>query len=361
MRATAQLHQLGQSLWLDNITRSLLTGGTLKRYIDELSITGLTSNPTIFDHAISHGSDYDVAIREKRAAGYSDEELFFDIALEDITTAADLFLPIHVLTDGVDGWVSLEVSPKLAYDTASTVAAARALNARAARTNLFIKIPGTREGLPAIEQAIFGGVPVNVTLLFSPDQYLAAADAYLRGLERRLDAGLSLAVASVASLFISRWDVAVAERVPVEMHDTLGIAVAKQTYKAYRDLLDSPRFERLANVGARPQRLLWASTGTKDPAASDVLYLKALQAPFTINTMPEATLLDFADHGAITDLLCADGGDAEAILARFAHAGINIGSLATQLQEQGANAFVRSWDDLLDRIAAKSHQLAAAR
>jgi transaldolase len=360
MRPTAQLHQLGQSLWLDNITRALLTTGTLKGYIDELSITGLTSNPTIFDHAISHGTDYDIAIRDKRPDGMSDEELFFDIALQDITTAADLFLPIHMTTDGVDGWVSLEVSPKLAYDTASTLAAAKALHARAARPNLFIKIPGTREGLPAIEHATFAGIPVNVTLLFSGEQYLAAADAYLRGLERRLDAGLSLAVASVASLFISRWDVAVAERVPVEMRDLLGIAVARQTYKAYRELIDSPRFGRLANAGARPQRLLWASTGTKDPAASDVLYLKALQAPFTINTMPEATLLDFADHGAIADLLPADGGDAETVLARFAQAGVSVDSLAAQLQKQGAESFVQSWNDLLERIAAKSHQLAAA-
>jgi transaldolase len=360
VKPTAQLHQLGQSLWLDNITRALLTSGTLKRYIDDLSVTGLTSNPTIFDHAITHGTDYDIAIRERRAAGHSDEELFFDIALEDLTTAADLFLPIHVSTDGVDGWVSLEVSPKLADDTASTIAAAKALHARAARTNLFIKIPGTPEGLPAIEQAIFAGIPVNVTLLFSREQYLAAAGAYLRGLERRLDVGQSLAVASVASLFISRWDVAVAERVPVEMHDLLGIAVAKQTYKAYRELIDSPRFERLANAGARPQRLLWASTGTKDPAASDVLYLKALQAPFTINTMPEATLLDFADHGEVAELLPADGGDAETILARFAQAGVNVDSLAAQLQQQGADAFVESWNDLLERIAAKSHKLAAA-
>ena len=361
MTPTAQLHQLGQSLWLDNITRALLTSGTLKHYIDDLSVTGLTSNPTIFDHAISQGTDYDIAILEKRTAGRSDEDVFFDIALEDITTAADLFLPIHVLTDGVDGWVSLEVSPKLAYDAATTLEAARALYARAERPNLFIKIPGTPEGLPAIEQAIFAGVPVNITLLFSRDQYVAAADAYLRGLERRLDAGLSLAVTSVASLFISRWDVAVAERVPVEMHDILGIAVAKQTYKAYRDLIDSSRFERLANAGARPQRLLWASTGTKDPAASDVLYLTALQAAFTINTMPEATLLDFADHGTITDPLAADGGDAEAVLARFAATGVDVPGLATQLQKEGADSFVRSWDDLLKRIAAKSHQLAPAR
>jgi transaldolase len=359
VRPTAQLHQLGQSLWLDNITRALLTSGTLKHYIDELSITGLTSNPTIFDHAISHGTDYDISIREKRAAAGSDEELFFEIALEDITMAADLFLPIHMTTDGVDGWVSLEVSPKLAHDTETTLAAARALHARAARPNLFIKIPGTREGLPAIEEAIFAGVPINVTLLFSREQYLAAAGAYLRGLERRLKAGLSLAVSSVASLFISRWDVAVAERVPVELHDRLGIGVAKQTYTAYRELIDSPRFGRLANAGARPQRLLWASTGTKDPAASDVLYLKALQAPFTINTMPEATLQDFADHGEIGELLPAHGGDAEETLARFAQAGVDLDALAARLQEQGAESFVQSWNDLLECITAKSHQLAA--
>jgi transaldolase len=361
MKPTQRLHELGQSIWLDNITRALLTSGTLKRYIDELSVTGLTSNPTIFDHAISKGSDYDVAIRDKLAAGRSGEDLFFDVALEDITAAADLFRPIHVATDGVDGWVSLEVSPKLAYDTASTLAAAEALHARAARPNLLIKIPGTPEGLPAIEEAIFAGVPVNVTLLFSREQYLAAAEAYLRGLERRLAAGLSLAVGSVASLFVSRWDRAVAQRVPPEMRNRLGIAVAKQTYKAYRDLMDSPRFGRLANAGARPQRLLWASTGTKDPAASDVLYINALQAPFTINTMPEETLLDFAAHGEIGGLLPADGGDAEATLARFARAGVDVGALAARLQKEGADAFVQSWDDLLDRIAAKSDLLASAR
>jgi transaldolase len=361
MKATQQLHEAGQSLWLDNITRALLTSGTLKRYIAELSVTGLTSNPTIFDHAIKNSSDYDAAIRQGVQAGRSGEALFFDLALEDLTAAADLFRPIHATSNGVDGWVSLEVSPQLAYDTASTIEAAKALHARAGRPNLFIKIPGTAEGLPAIEEAIFAGVPVNVTLLFSREQYLAAADAYLRGVERRLAAGLNPAVGSVASLFISRWDKAVASRVPVELHNVLGIAVAQRTYQAYRELIDSPRFGRLANAGARPQRLLWASTGTKDPDASDVLYIKALQAPFTINTMPEETLLDFADHGAVGALLPADGGGAEATFARFAQAGVDADALAAQLQKEGADAFVQSWNDLLERIAAKSDQLAAAR
>jgi transaldolase len=358
MKPTQQLHDVGQSIWLDNIRRSLLTKGTLRRYIDELSVTGLTSNPTIFDNAISKSTDYDSAIREKLAAGRSGEDLFFDLALEDLTAAADLFRAINGATNGIDGWVSLEVSPKLAYDAESTLAAAKELYARAERPNLFIKIPGTPEGLPAIEEAIFAGVPINVTLLFSREHYLAAADAYLRGLERRLDAGLNLGVCSVASVFISRWDRAVASLVPEEMHNLLGIAIAKRTYKAYRDLITSPRYGRLANAGARPQRLLWASTGTKDPDASDVIYIKALQAPFTVNTMPEDTLLDFADHGEVADLLPADGGDAEATLARFADAGVDVSALAAQLQKEGADAFVQSWNELMAVLEAKSNQLA---
>ncbi len=359
-KPTQQLHELGQSLWLDNITRSLLTSGTLQRYITELSVSGLTSNPTIFDNAIARSDDYDTAIREKLAAGKSGEELFFELALEDLTAAADLFQPIHAATSGVDGWVSLEVSPKLAYDSSSTIEAAIDLHARARRSNLFIKIPGTPEGLPAIEEAIVAGVPVNVTLLFSAEQYLAAAEAYLRGLERRLEAGNTLDVASVASLFISRWDKAVADQ-PASLHNILGIAIAKKAYTAYRELIDSPRFGRLANAGARPQRLLWASTGTKDPDASDVLYIKALQAPFTINTMPEATLLDFADHGVIGDLLPADGGDAAATLSRFEEAGVDVSALALRLQQEGAAAFVQSWTELMGVIETKSGQLAAAR
>jgi len=360
MKATETLHDEGQSLWLDNITRDLLETGTLKRYIDELSVTGLTSNPTIFDHAIKNSSAYDAAIRKKVKEGKSGEELFFELALEDLTRAADLFQPIWDRTDGVDGWVSLEVSPLLAHDTASTLAAAKALHARAGRPNLLIKIPGTKEGLPAIEEAIFAGVPINVTLLFSREHYVAAADAFLRGIERRIAAGLKPEVGSVASVFISRWDAAVTRRVPEALRNLLGIAIAKRTYKAYRVLLDSPRWQRVFNAGARPQRLLWASTGTKDPGASDVLYIKALAAPFTVNTMPEGTLKALADHGALGGMLPADGGDSEEVLARFAGAGIDVDALAGQLQDEGAKSFVNSWQELMDVIAGKSAALAKA-
>src|SRR2546430_13118194 len=297
MKAPQRLHELGQSLWLDNITRDLLDSGTLERYIDELSVTGLTSNPTIFDHAIKNSAAYDAAIRAKVRNGISAEALFFELALDDLGPAADLFRPIHDRTDGVDGWVSLEVSPLLAYDTASTLAAAKALFGRAKLRNLLIKIPGTRQGLPAIEEAIFAGVSVNVTLLFSREHYLAAAEAFLRGIERRIDAGLKSDIGSVASGFVSRWDAAVAGKVPAALNNKLGIAIAKRTYKAYRELLGPPPWERIHNAGARPQRLLWASKGTKDPHASDVLYIKALAAPFTVNTMTEGTLQALAGHG----------------------------------------------------------------
>jgi transaldolase len=353
MKATQLLHNLGQSIWLDNITRDLLTSGTLKRYIDELSVTGLTSNPTIFDHAIKNSSAYDVAIREDLARGKSGEALFFDLALEDLTQAADLFRPIYDRTDGVDGWVSLEVSPLLAHDTASTLAAAKSLHARAGRRNLLIKIPGTKEGLPAIEEAIFAGVPVNVTLLFSREHYVAAAEAFLRGIERRIDAGLKPEVGSVASVFVSRWDAAVAGKVPAALTNQLGIAIAKRAYKAYRDLICSPRWQRAYNAGARPQRLLWASTGTKDPKASDVLYIKALAAPFTVNTMPEGTLKALADHGEISEIMSADGGDCEAVLDQFAKAGVDVDALAAKLQEEGAKSFVDSWKDLMGVIDSK--------
>ena len=357
MKATQRLHDLGQSLWLDNITRGLLTKGTLRRYITELSVTGLTSNPTIFDHAIKNTDFYDDAIRQKVREGKSGEELFFELALEDLTQAADLFRPIHDATDGVDGWVSLEVSPLLAYDTAGSIKEAAELQARAKRPNLFIKIPGTREGLPAIEETIFTGVPVNVTLLFSREQYIAAAEAYMRGIERRIEAGLGPKVGSVASLFISRWDKAVMGKVPEELQNRLGIAIAKRTYKAYRDLLASPRWQKLAGAGAQPQRLLWASTGTKDPKASDVLYIEALAAPDTINTMPEETLLAFADHGKVNDVLPVDGGDAEEILAGFAQVGVDNAALAAELQREGAQSFDKSWNELMDSIASKSNAL----
>jgi transaldolase len=360
MKATQILHELGQSLWLDNITRDLLDSGTLKRYIDEPSATGLTSNPTIFDHAIKNSTAYDAAIRTGPKGGTAGEELFFELAIEDLTRAADLFRPIYDRTDGVDGWVSLEVSPLLAHDTASTLAAAKELHARAGQPNFLIKIPGTTEGLPAIEEAIFAGVPVNVTLLFSREQYVAAAEAYLRGVERRIAAGLNPAVASVASLFISRWDVAVAGKVPAELTNRLGIAIGQRTYKAYLELLASPRFQRAANSGARAQRLLWASTGTKDPKASDALYVKALAAPFTINTMPEGTLKAFADHGEVGEALAPDGGDCEKVLAGFAKAGIDIDALAKRLQDEGAASFVKSWNDLMERIDSKRVQIRKA-
>jgi transaldolase len=359
VKPTQQLHDLGQSLWLDNITRSLLTNGTLRHYIGDLSVTGLTSNPSIFDLAIKDSTSYDDAIRQKTREGKSGEKLFFELAVDDLAQAADLFRPIHDATAGMDGWVSLEVSPLLAYDAAGTIQAAAQLRAQAHRHNLFIKIPGTSEGLAAIEESIFAGVPVNVTLLFSSAQYLAAAEAYLRGIERRMAAGLDPKVRSVASMFISRWDKAVTGKVPKDLQDHLGIAVAKRTYKAYRDLLASPRWIKAFDAGAQPQRLLWASTGTKDPEASDVLYVKALAAPDTINTIPEKTLLAFADHGTLGEILPADGGDAETVIAAFAKAGIDDEKLAADLQRQGADSFVASWKDLLHRIETRTAALKA--
>jgi transaldolase len=356
--APKALNRLGQSLWLDNITRDLLDGGTLKRYIDELSVTGLTSNPTIFDRAISHSSSYDAEIRRQIDRGATGEDLFFNLAIQDLSRAADLFADVHTRTGTVDGFVSLEVSPLLAYDTQATIAQAKALHAQANKPNLFIKIPGTAEGLPAIEDAIYAGVPVNVTLLFSAEQYQAAADAYLKGLERRVAARLSPDVRSVASLFVSRWDVAVAHKVPAELRNTLGIAVSKQTYKAYRDVLQSDRFQRLANVGARPQRLLFASTGTKDKSASDTLYISGLAAPNTVNTMPEATLLAFADHGTTASVLPPDGGDAALALVAHVKAGIDVTALAARLQSEGAKGFVASWRELLGAIDAKTKAMA---
>jgi transaldolase len=360
MKATQMLHDLGQSLWLDNITRDILEDGTLKRYIDELSVTGLTSNPTIFDHAIKKSTAYDASIRKKVAEGKTGEALFFELAIEDLTRAADLFRPVWDRTNGVDGWVSLEVSPLLAYDTASTLAAARSLHARAARPNLLIKIPGTREGLPAIEESIFAGVPINVTLLFSREQYVAAAQAYMRGIERRIAAGLNPQVGSVASLFVSRWDAAVAARVPAALKNRLGIAITKRTYKAAHELFRSSAWQRAYNFGARAQRPLWASTGTKDPQASDVLYVTALAAPYTVNTMPEGTLKALANHDRLGDTLTADGGDCEEVLAQFGKAGIDIDALAGQLQEEGAKSFVNSWHELMEVMNSKSAALGAS-
>ena len=357
MKATQSLHNLGQSIWLDNITRELLDSGTLKRYIDDLSVTGLTSNPTIFDHAIAKSKSYDPEIRRLMGTGLSGEALFFELAVQDLTRAADLFAPIHERTAGVDGFVSLEVSPLLAYDTKNTVEQAKALHRKANRRNLFIKIPGTKEGAPAIEEAIFSGVPVNVTLLFSRDHYVAAAEAYMRGLERRISAGLSPDVRSVASLFISRWDKATMDKVPERDRDKLGVAIGQQTYKAYRDVLESDRWQRLANSGARAQRLLFASTGTKDPKASDVLYIGALAAPNTVNTMPEETLLAFGEHGRVSGVIPRDGADCEQVLAAFRKDGIDVAKLGVDLQTEGAKSFVESWQDLLKAIETKSKAL----
>ena len=351
---------MGQSLWLDNITRDLLSSGTLKRYIDELSVTGLTSNPTIFDQAMRKSTAYDAPIRERLRKGQSGEPLFFDLAIEDITRAADLFRRVHDQTNGVDGWVSLEVSPLLAHDTTRTVNAAKELFVRAGRPNLFIKIPGTKEGLPAIEESIFAGVPVNVTLLFSREQYLAAAESFLRGIERRIDAGLNPNITSVASVFISRWDVAVMGKVPPSLRNQLGIAIAQRIYHAYRSSLSSERWQRAYNFGARPQRLLWASTGTKDTTASDTLYVEALAAPFTVNTMPENTLKAFADHGKLGANLFADDGNSESMLPQFTRSGVDIDALGTRLQDDGAKSFVKSWNDLMDVIDSKCTELKKA-
>jgi transaldolase len=360
MNATADLANAGQSIWLDNITRDLLTSGTLARYIDELSVRGLTSNPTIYDKAIGGSDAYDEAIRAGLSVGRSSEDIFFGLAIDDLTQAADAFGDVHDRTMGVDGWVSLEVSPLLAHDTAGTVKQAKRLHAQADRPNLYIKIPGTPAGLPAIEEAIFAGIPVNVTLLFTADHYVAAAEAYMRGLERRVEAGLHPNVASVASVFMSRWDVATAEREPAELKLRLGIAIGEDVYRAYREVIGSDRWQRLANEGGRPQRLLFASTGTKDPTASDTHYISGLAAPNTVDTMPEGTLLAFADHGSLSGVLPADGGASAETLAAFEAAGIDVAALGQKLQDDGAAAFVASWNTLVERIASKGEVLAAA-
>jgi transaldolase len=358
MNRTRLLRDLGQSLWLDNITRELLDNGTLRRYVDEYCVTGLTSNPTIFEHAIGNTGGYDASIRRVVAAGKSGEALFIELALEDLRRAADLFRPAFDATEGVDGWVSMEVSPLLADDTAGSINAAARIHRQAGRPNLYVKIPGTPAGVPAIEESIYAGVPINVTLLFSSDQYVAAAEAYLRGIERRIAARRDPRVASVASLFVSRWDRAVSDAVPAELRNRLGIAIAGRTYRAYRELLESERWRKLAAAGARPQRLLWASTGTKDPNAPETLYVEALAAPDTIDTIPEKTLHAFAERGKLQGAMAEDGGDAEAVLARFAQAGIDVDALALRLQREGAQAFVKSWQALMQQLDAKSEALA---
>jgi transaldolase len=358
MKPTQELHDLGQSLWLDNITRRILGDGTLEGYVRELSVTGLTSNPTIFDKAISQTEDYDEQIAAEAPSAGSHEELFFKLAIADLTDATKLFQEVHERTAGVDGWCSLEVSPKIADDAETTIQQAAKLHSQAGRDNLYIKIPGTTAGLTAIEESIYAGVPINVTLLFDDKQYLAAADAYLKGIERRIAEGKDPVVHSVASIFMSRWDVAVSDDVSAELKDKLGIAIGGRAYRAYRELLDSPRMQRLMNEGARPQRLLWASTGTKDPDASDTLYIEAFASPFSVNTMPDATLHAFADHGKVGDLMAADGGNAELVLQQFADAGIDVAALAQRLQDEGKVAFVKSWEDLMGSIESKSKVVA---
>jgi transaldolase len=361
MARTDALRKTGQSIWIDNITRDMLASGTLARYIADLSVTGLTSNPAIYDKAVGGSAAYDAEIERLHAAGENGQAIFFELALDDLTRAADLFAPVHRRTNGVDGFVSLEVSPLLAHDAATTIRDARDLHARAGRPNLFIKIPGTPEGLHAIEETIFGGVPVNVTLLFSEGQYLAAADAYTCGIERRVEAGLDPYVPSVASVFVSRWDGGTGP-LPPDLHLQLGLVMARRTYVAYRELLDSDRWQRLLNAGARPQRLLWASTGTKDPNASDVYYIEALASPFTVNTMPEETLLAFADHGNVTGTLSPDADPADdALLARFVAAGVDVGALGQRLQDQGVDAFIKSWNSLMGRIETKAAAIGAGR
>ena len=358
MRATTQLHELGQSIWLDNITRAMLDSGQLATYIEDYSVTGLTSNPSIFDKAIASGG-YDDAIRAKAATGIDREALFFELAIEDLRRAADALRPVHERTAGLDGWVSLEVSPLLAYDPQTTVRVATALHAAAERPNLLIKIPGTAEGLPAVEAAIAAGIPVNVTLLFSADQYRAAADAFMRGIERRVAAGQPPVVGSVASVFMSRWDVAVNATVPASLRDRLALAVGLEVYHAYREVMDSERWLRLANAGGRMQRLLWASTSTKDPSAPDDLYVAGLGAPFTVNTVPEGTLRAFYDHGSAPTTMPSDGGSSAATLAEFAAAGVDVAALASELQSEGAASFVDAWNDLLARIDAQRTAVAA--
>ncbi len=359
MKPTQQLHDLGQSLWLDNITRTMLGDGTLEGYIEELSVTGLTSNPTIFDKAISGGQAYDEQIASDGPSAGSNEGLFFELAIADLRDATDLFAATHQRSAGVDGFCSLEVSPLIADDAAATIKQAAGLHTQAERDNLFIKIPGTEAGLTAIEESIFAGIPINVTLLFSAEQYLAAADAYMKGIERRIEAGLDPSVTSVASIFMSRWDVAVKDKVPAELQNRLALAVGFRAYRAYRELLDSPRTQRLMNEGARPQRLLWASTGTKDPEASDTLYIEGFASPFTVNTMPEPTLLAFADHGTVGEPVPADGGDADQLLAEFEKAGIDVSALAERLQQEGKEAFNKSWEELLDSIDSEREKVSS--
>lgn len=353
---TFNLHRQGVSLWLDNITRKMLDNGVLQQYITEFSVTGLTSNPSIFEAAIAKTGDYDEAIRKGSNDGLSDEEVFFNLAIEDIQRAADLFLPAYKATNGLDGYVSIEVSPLLAFDAENTIKAAKAIHDKVNRPNVFIKIPGTRQGLRAIERSIAEGIPINVTLLFSAEQYEAAANAYLKGVESRIEKGLNPDIRSVASVFISRWDKAVADKTPDGLKNKLGLAVSHKIYYSYLIFLGSQRIHKAMNSGVMPQRLLWASTGTKDPNASDILYVKNLVVPYTVNTIPENTLHAFADHGDSSQLMPGNIIEAEEIISQFKDLSVDYFQLAEQLQSEGAEAFRKSWYNLLESIALKRKQ-----
>jgi transaldolase len=353
MNATSKLQELGQSLWLDNISRNMIDTGLLQTYISDFSITGLTSNPSIFTKAVAGGSDYDAQIASERATGATPEEIVLRLMVQDLRRAADLFAPIHKATSGKDGWVSIEVSPYLINDAKGSLEWAQRLHAQMDRANAFVKIPGTQQGAVAIEEAIFQGIAINVTLLFSRDQYVAVAEAYMRGIERRIDGGLDPKVRSVASVFVSRWDAAAAKQGRADLRNRLGLAVAADVWDAYQSILASERWQTLAKAGAMPQTLLWASTGVKDPEADDTLYITALAAPETINTMPDATLRAFADHGAV-----GKGGtldrEAGAKLRRVAtEGGLDLDALAGKLQVDGGDAFVTAWDELLKRVEGK--------
>jgi transaldolase len=350
-----RLHALGQSLWLDSISRLMLRSGALARYVSELAVTGLTSNPTILGHAMAAGSDYDHSLARLVDAGVTDaQDLVYSLALEDLAEAAALFRPAWERTAGVDGYVSLEVPPDVAYDAQATIALARRLHDQAGFPNLLVKIPGTPPGLTAMEETITAGIGVNVTLLFSDTHYLRTADAYLRALERRRAAGLDLNVPSVASVFISRWDAAADPLLPPALHGRLGLAMAQKTYSSHLQLLSDKRWQTLAEAGARPQRVLWASTSTKDPDLPDSYYLGRLAAPDTIDTVPEKTLLAFADHGDPDQRLAPDYAAAERTISAIADAGVDVDILAERLQRQGAGAFGADWAALLDAMREKA-------
>jgi transaldolase len=355
-----QLHEAGQSLWLDSINRAMLGSGDLARYVDQLAVTGLTSNPTILGHAMAASHDYEGSLRALLAQGVSGpQDLVYAAAFEDLGQAANLFRPAWQASGGEDGYVSVEVPPDLAYDAPATVALARHLHAMAGFPNLLVKVPGTPQGLTVLEELVDAGIGVNVTLLFSDTHYLRTAEAYMRALERRLARGEDLAVPSVASVFVSRWDKAADSLLPKPLHGRLGVAMAQKVYSSYQSLLASDRWRDLEAGGARPQRVLWASTSAKDPALPDTYYVEKLASPGTINTMPEKTLIAFADHGTVGEMLRDDYASGEETVAEVAAKGVDVDALGESLQRQGARAFSADWSALLDAIAAKASSIRA--